>query len=44
MEFGIHQWEPILELFKATGQFEDFEVIKDYGDIERAIYCKKLSD
>lgn len=44
MEFGIHQWEPILELFKVTGQFEDFEVIKDYGDIERAIYCKKLSD
>ena len=44
MEFGIHQWEPILELFKATGQFEDFEVIKDYGDIERAIYCKKIGD
>ena len=41
MEFGIHQWEPILDLFKATGQFEDFEVIKDYGGIERAIYCKK---
>ena len=44
MEFGIHQWEPILDLFKATGQFEDFEVIKDYGGIERAIYCKKISD
>ena len=44
MEFGIHQWEPILELFKVTGQFEDFEVIKDYGDIERAIYCKKIGD
>ena len=42
MEFGIHQWEPILDLFKATGQFEDFEVIKDYGGIERAIYCKKI--
>ncbi len=44
MEFGIHQWEPILDLFKATGQFEDFEVIKDYGGIERAIYCKKIGD
>ncbi len=42
MEFGIHQWETILDLFKATGQFEDFEVIKDYGGIERAIYCKKV--
>lgn len=44
MEFGIHQWEPILDLFKATGQFEDFEVIKDYGGIERAIYCKRKGD
>lgn len=44
MEFGIHQWNPILDLFKATGQFEDFEVIKDYGGIERAIYCKRKGD
>ncbi len=43
MEFGIHQWEDILHLFKETGQFEDFEVIKDYGGIERAIYCKKMA-
>lgn len=42
MEFGIHQWKDILDLFTVTGQFEDFEVIKDYGDIERAIYCKKV--
>ncbi len=44
MEFGIHQWEPILALFKETGKFEDFEVIKDYGGIERAIYCKKCRE
>ncbi len=42
MEFGIHQWEDILALFKETGEFEDFEVITDYGGIERAIYCKKV--
>ena len=41
VEFGIHQWEEILSLLKETGEFEDFEVIKDYGDIERAIYCRK---
>lgn len=41
VEFGIHQWEDILSLLKETGAFEDFEVIKDYGDIERAIYCRK---
>ncbi len=41
VEFGIHQWEEILSLLKKTGAFEDFEVIKDYGDIERAIYCRK---
>lgn len=41
VEFGIHQWEDILSLLKETGEFEDFEVIKDYGDIERAIYCRK---
>lgn len=41
VEFGIHQWEEILSLLKETGAFEDFEVIKDYGDIERAIYCRK---
>ena len=43
MEFGIHQWKDILDLFTATGQFEDFEIIKDYGDIERAIYCKRVA-
>lgn len=41
VEFGIHQWEEILSLLKETDAFEDFEVIKDYGDIERAIYCRK---
>ena len=41
VEFGIHQWEEVLSLLKETGEFEDFEVIKDYGDIERAIYCRK---
>ena len=41
VEFGIHQWEEILSLLKETGAFDDFEVIKDYGDIERAIYCRK---
>lgn len=41
VEFGIHQWEEILSLLKETGAFEDFEVIKDYGDIERAIFCRK---
>ncbi len=44
MEFGIHQWKEILSLFEETGEFEDFEVIKDYGGIERAIYCKKMKE
>ena len=31
----------ILEMFQKSAQYEDFEVIKDYGGIERALYCRK---
>ncbi len=41
MEFGIHQAEPVLTLFKETGKYDSFEIIKDYGGIERALYCRK---
>lgn len=40
-EFGIHQAETVLELLKSSGHFESFEVIKDYGGIDRALYCRK---
>ena len=41
MEFGIHQAEPVLSLFKDTGKYDSFEIIKDYGGIERTLYCRK---
>ena len=41
VEYGIGQTQPILDMLKDSGSFEDFEVIKDYGGIERAIYCRK---
>ena len=40
-EFGIGQATDILEMFRKSAQYEDFEVIKDYGGIERALYCRK---
>lgn len=41
VEFGIGQATDILEMFRKSAQYEDFEVIKDYGGIERALYCRK---
>lgn len=41
VEFGIGQATDILEMFQKSAQYEDFEVIKDYGGIERALYCRK---
>lgn len=39
VEVGIHQSLIVKEMFESTGYFTDFEIIKDYGNIERAVYC-----
>ena len=41
-EFGIHQ--DVVNLLKETGKFDSFEVITDYGGIERAVYCRKKAE
>ena len=40
-EFGIHQAADVVNFLKETGKFDSFEVITDYGGIERAVYCRK---
>lgn len=43
-EFGIHQAADVVNLLKKTGKFDSFEVITDYGGIERAVYCRKKAE
>lgn len=43
-EFGIHQATDVVNLLKETGKFDSFEVITDYGGIERAVYCRKKAE
>lgn len=43
-EFGIHQAHDVVNLLKETGKFDSFEVINDYGGIERAVYCRKKAE
>ena len=43
-EFGIHQAADVVNLLKETGKFDSFEVISDYGGIERAVYCRKKAE
>lgn len=43
-EFGIHQAADVVNLLKETGKFDSFEVITDYGGIERAVYCRKKTE
>lgn len=43
-EFGIHQAAEVVNLLKKTGKFDSFEVITDYGGIERAVYCRKKAE
>lgn len=43
-EFGIHQAHDVVKLLKETGKFDSFEVITDYGGIERAVYCRKKAE
>lgn len=43
-EFGIHQTADVVNLLKETGKFDSFEVITDYGGIERAVYCRKKAE
>lgn len=43
-EFGIHQAADVANLLKETGKFDSFEVITDYGGIERAVYCRKKAE
>lgn len=44
VEFGIHQAADVVNLLKETGKFDSFEVITDYGGIERAVYCRKKAE
>lgn len=44
VEFGIHQAADVVNLLKETGKFDSFEVINDYGGIERAVYCRKKAE
>lgn len=43
LEFGIRQADSVYGLLKDTGDFDSFEIIKDYGGIDRAVYCRKKS-
>jgi len=43
-EFGIHQAADVVNLLRETGKFDSFEVITDYGGIERAVYCRKKAE
>lgn len=43
-EFGIHQAADVVNLLKETGKFDSFEVITDYGGIERAVCCRKKAE
>lgn len=43
-EFGIHQAADVVNLLKETGKFDSFEVITDYGGIERAVYSRKKAE
>lgn len=41
VEFGIYQAGDVVNLLKNTGKYDSFEVIDDYGGIQRAVYCRK---
>lgn len=41
LECGIHQSQEIVNLLKESDHFDSIEIIKDYGGIERAIYCRR---
>lgn len=43
LEFGIRQADSVYQLLKDTGDFDSFEIIRDYGGIDRAVYCRKKS-
>ena len=41
MEIGAGQKESVIEILKEADRYDHFEIITDYGGIERAIYCRK---
>jgi release factor glutamine methyltransferase len=41
MEFGFAQAEGVYELFHASGQYEQLQVLKDHAGIERVIVARK---
>lgn len=41
MEIGVGQKESVLDILKKSGSYDHFEVITDYGGIERAIFCRR---
>lgn len=40
-EVGIGQAQIVKDMLCDTGAFEQFEIIKDYGGIERAVYARR---
>lgn len=41
MEFGFGQAEGVYELFHASGQYEELQVLKDHAGIERVMLAKR---
>ena len=41
IEIGVGQKESVIEILKEANRYDYFEIITDYGGIERAIYCRK---
>ena len=40
-EVGIYQAEDVADIGRQTGAFNHFEIIKDYGNIDRVVIMKK---
>ena len=41
MEIGAGQKESVIEILKKADRYDHFDIITDYGGVERAIYCRK---
>lgn len=41
MEIGAGQKESVIEILKKADWYDHFDIITDYGGVERAIYCRK---
>lgn len=41
VEVGVNQFDIVKNMLESTGDFDSFKIIKDYGNIERSVYCKR---